>query len=256
MADKATHGQADATVTTSAVTKTSVTMAAVTEFVATAPGLTRSGATIDKPPEPPDVEKCSTETVSPLAKEDSDKLPPDMICNGGELKLGAADLLQDSDGRAESDIASVADHFQTGHGEGLHARAAVLTQDAHCGTVEQSKDCDFNLDLKVKVKKPPDCIGDDIVTEQNVTQEHVAKDPLLADGEDIGLHSVSAGIGDIDPPEARVKKPPDKFDKYYCMKEIVRKVKKLKVVTKIEEASTACRDAGLKLCMWGSVMTV
>ena len=112
-------------------------------------------------------------------------------------------------------------NFQTGHGEGLHARAAVLTQDAHCGTVEQSKDCDFNLDLKVRVKKPPDCSGDDIVTEQNVTQEHVAKDPLPADGEDIGLHSVSAGFEDIDPPEVRVKKPPDKFVKNYCGKKIV-----------------------------------
>ena len=55
-----------------------------------------------------------------------------------------------------------------------------------------------------------------------------------------------------------MKKPPDKFFKNYCVKEIVRKVKGLNVVIKfkIEQVATVCRDAGLKLCMWGSVMPI
>ena len=56
----------------------------------------------------------------------------------------------------------------------------------------------------------------------------------------------------------RLKKPPDRVARKCFVEGIVRKGLKLNVVIKlkIEQAVTVVRDAGLKLCMWGSVMTV
>ena len=91
-----------------------------------------------------------------------------------------------------------------------------------------------------------------------VTEVDVAKDLLVADVKNFNLGPLPAGIGDIDPPQTRLKKPPDKSVESYFVVEFVRKVKGLNELInfKIERAVTVCRDAGLKLCMWGSVMTV
>ena len=95
-----------------------------------------------------------------------------------------------------------------------------MTQGAHGGTTDQSKDCVVNLDLQVRIKKPPDhsriVVG--IATEQS---EDIGQDIYLGERlkqpPDIVFQALVSqdcpGHGDRDPHLPRLKKAPDKFAK-------------------------------------------